>query len=227
MPSPRSTGGRRTPRGPHAPRVTAPDLPARFDGDADLAPRADLIGVRLRATGDVVSDAHGRIAESRLDEASVTRVDLTGATLVDVAITGVRAAELVCRDGAWRSVEIAGGRIGTLDGLRAAPRRPTLRGLRIDYLSLPSATIVDALVVDCEIGTLDVPEARLDRVRFENTRVDEVDTRGVRADDLDLRGLEAVSFTDVRALSGAWLEPRQAELHAVAFAEALGIGVTG
>ena len=40
MPSPRSTGGRRTPRGPHAPRVTAPDLPARFDGDADLAPRA-------------------------------------------------------------------------------------------------------------------------------------------------------------------------------------------
>lgn len=100
MPSPRSTGGRRTPRGPHAPRVTAPDLPARFDGDADLAPRADLIGVRLRATGDVVSDAHGRIAESRLDEASVTRVDLTGATLVDVAITGVRAAELVCRDGA-------------------------------------------------------------------------------------------------------------------------------
>ena len=78
MPSPRSTGGRRTPRGPHAPRVTAPDLPARFDGDADLAPRADLIGVRLRATGDVVSDAHGRIAESRLDEASVTRLDLTG-----------------------------------------------------------------------------------------------------------------------------------------------------
>lgn len=49
----------------------------------------------------MVSDAHGRIAESRLDEASVTRVDLTGATLVDVAITGVRAAELVCRDGAW------------------------------------------------------------------------------------------------------------------------------
>jgi hypothetical protein len=31
---------------------------------------------------------------------------------------------------------------------------------------------------------------------------------------VDLRGLEALAFTDVRALTGAWLQPRQAELHA-------------
>lgn len=56
-------------------------------------------------------------------------------------------------------------------------------------------------------------------------RADEVDTRGLRATDLDLRGLEALAYTDPRGLAGATLEARQAEVHAVALAHALGIRV--
>ena len=77
----------------------------------------------------------------------------------------------------------------------------------------------------CEIGTLDVPEARLTRVRFDDARADEVDTRGLRSTDVDLTGLEALSFTDPRGLAGAWLSPRQSELHAASFAHALGIRI--
>jgi len=202
----------------------SPDLPAVLDA-GELAPRADLMGTLIDAPTGAASAAHGRIAESRIASASVDRLDLTGTGLSDVAIDQIKAVELIARDGAWRGVEISGGRIGTLDGLRAEWDGVVLRGIRIDYLSLPSAEIGDLLVVDCEIGTLDVPEARLTRVRFERSRADEVDTRGLRAVDLDLRGLEALSYTDPRGLTGATLDARQAELHAAAFADALGIRI--
>ena len=53
-----------------------------------------------------------------------------------------------------------------------------------------------AVITDCTIGSLDVPQARLTRVAFHDSRADEVDTRGLRAEHLDLRGLEALSFLD-------------------------------
>lgn len=190
---------------------------------AGLAARDDLLGVRIERLEGDVSAVHGRLAESRIDGASVGRLDLTGATLSDVVMTDVRAVELIARDGTWRSVEVVGGRIGTLDALRAGWDAVVLRALRIDYLSLPAAEISDVVIADCEIGTLDVPDARLTRVRFEGSRADEIDTRGLRGADLDLRGIEALSFTDARALTGATLSPRQAELHAPAWAAALGI----
>ncbi|HYP73946.1 MAG TPA: hypothetical protein VEP72_07615 [Microbacterium sp.] len=207
---------------PAAPRVAAPDLPAVLDA-AGLSARGDLLGARIDGLSGQASGAHGRLAESRISAASVDRLDLAGASLSDVAIDQLKAVELIARDGSWRGVEIVGGRISTFDGLRAEWDSVVLRGIRIDYLSLPSAVLGDVLIAECEIGTLDVPDARLTRVRFENSRADEVDTRGLRAVDLDLRGLEALSFTDPRGLSGATLAPRQAELHAPAFAAALGI----
>ena len=216
---------RRAP-GPRAPRTASPDVAAVTHDEVVLAPRMEGFGARLRASGPEASAAHAHLVECRLDEASLTRLDLAGATLTDVAVTGLRTAEVSAPDGAWRNVEVTGGRIGTLAGLRMRWDAVTLRSVRIDYLSLPSAEMADVLIVDCTIGALDLPEARLDRVRFDGTRVEEVDTRRIRATDLDLRGLEAASFTDVRALAGAWLEPRQVEFHALAFAEALGIRVT-
>ena len=100
-----------------------------------------------------------------------------------------------------------------------------LRGIRIDYLALPAARVNDLLVVDCVIGALDLPQATLTRVRFEDSRADEVDTRGLRSEHLDLRGLEAVSYTDPAGLRRATLSFRQVEHLAPALAVALGIRV--
>ena len=210
---------------PAAPRISTPDLPDELDDLEALAPRDDLLGVRIAGLSGAVTAPHARIAESRIEPAGVDALDVTGATLTDVAIADLRAPSLLARDGAWRTVDISGGRIGTLDALRATWQGVVLRGIRIDYLSLASARLDDVLFVDCTIGALDVPEARLARVRFDGCRADEVDTRGLRAADLDLRGLEALSFTDARALQGATLDARQAETHAAAFADALGIRV--
>lgn len=210
-------------REPKRPRSFTPDLPTEFDDVEGLAPRGDVLGAQIGGLSGDVSAAHGHLAESRIDGASVDHFDLTGTVLADVVIDGIRAVEVSLRDGTWRNVEVTGGRIGTLDGLRSTWDAVTLRGIRIDYLSLSSATLGDVRIVDCEIGTLDLPDARLTRVRFEGSRADEVDTRGLRAADLDLRGIEALSYTDPKSLTGATLSPRQAELHAPSFAAALGI----
>ncbi len=210
---------------PTPPRDHTPDLPPRLEEHTGLAPRADVVGAQVTLDAGDTDAAHGRIAESRLAAASVGRLDLTGATLTDVVVTDLRAVELVSRDGTWRNVVVEGGRIGTLDALRAEWDGVTLRSVRIDYLSLPSAALGDVRIVGCEVGTLDVPEARLTRVRFDDARADEVDTRGLRSTDVDLTGLEALSFTDPRGLAGAWLSPRQSELHAASFAHALGIRI--
>lgn len=209
--------------GPTPPRASPPDLPERLDSHTAMAARDDLSGVSIDAMSGDVSLAHGRLIDGLVEGASLGRWDLTGATLTDVRIADLRANEVITRDGAWRSVEIIGGRIATLDASRAAWDGVRLEGLRIDYLSLAAADVGDLVLVGCDIGTLDVPQARLVRVAFEDCRVDEVDTRGLRGEHLDLRGLEALRFTDTRGLTGATLSVRQAELHGPAFAAALGI----
>lgn len=209
---------------PRPPRPVAPDLPRVLE-DAVLAPRADVQAARIAGLAGDVAAAHARVAEARIESASAGRLDLTGTSLVDVAASDLRAVELIARDGSWRDVVVTGGRIATLDALRAEWDGVELRGLRVDYLSLASARVRDLTIADCEIGTLDLPDAQLTRVRFASTRIDEVDTRGLRSADLDLRGLEALSFTDPRGLRDATLDARQVAQHATAFAAALGVRV--
>lgn len=208
---------------PVPPRECAPDLPDELDDVADVKPRDDLFGARITGLSGDVDAAYGRLVECAVESASVDRLDLGGATLTDVRVADIRAAALSARNGRWRNVLVAGGRIGTLDLWRAELDGIELRGLRIDYLSLASASVADVRFVDCVLGAVDLPEARVERVAFDGCRADEVDTRGLRATDLDLRGLEALSFTDPAGLRGATLSERQAEQHAPSFAAALGI----
>lgn len=216
---------RRSNDGPSAPRVSPPDLPADLERVTSVAPHDDLLGVMIAGLAGTVSGAHAHLTECAIAEASVDRLDLTGATLTDVELDDVRAAELTARTGWWRNVRIAGGRIGTLDLSSAELDSIELHGVRIDYLSLAQARVGDVLLRDCVLRTVDLPNATLSRMRFEGCQADEVDTRGLTLRDLDLRGLEAVSFTDPAALRGATLSLRQIGLLAGDLARALGIDV--
>lgn len=209
---------------PAPPRPSEPDIPPHLVVGR-LERSAELTEASLVLDGPVVDGAHSRLSECRVTSASLDRLDLPGAVLADVVVDDLAAAELVARDGSWRSVLLSGGRIGTLDVSRGRWDGVHLRGVRVDYLSVPAATLRDVTFTDCRIGTLDAPGAVLERVRFENTTVDEFDTREMRAADLDLRGLDALAYTDLRALREATMSPRQVETHARAFAAALGIDV--
>ena len=210
---------------PVPPRTAAPDLPARLASVTTLERRSDVTQSRIEPLSGDVDAAHSRLVECEIALSPLERLDLTGATLIDVELEDVRATTLAAVSGTWRSVRLTGGRIGTLDLSRAQLDAVEIRGARIDYLSLGQATAADILIADCVLSTLDMPAARLDRVRFEGCRVDDVDTRELRATDLDLRGLEALGFTDLRALRGATLAPHQVSALAESLAAALGIDV--
>lgn len=212
---------------PTPPREAKPDLPRELTDEAVPGRHDDRLGVRFVALSGDVDAAHSRLAECVADAAALDRFDLTGATLSDVRLSGIRAAEVIARDASWRTVVIGPGRIGTLDLMRAELDAVVLTDLRIDYLSLAAARIADLRIVRCDIGSIDLPDARVERVAFEDSRADEVDTRGLRARDLDLRGLEMLAVTDPAGLRGATLTARQAEGHAEAFAVTLGIAIAG
>ena len=213
------------PRGPLAPRISAPDLPAALESVFGLERRADLVGARIRDLSGEVDAAHAELLECAVDAASVSRLDLTGATLTDVEIGELRAVEVIARNGRWRSVRVTGGRIGTLDLSVSELGAVELRGVRIDYLSLRGANATDLLVADCVIGSLDLPLATLSRVAFTGSRADEVESDGLRAEHVDLRGLDTATFTRPDTLRGTTLSEGQVAALAVPLALALGIDV--
>jgi len=210
---------------PLAPRLSAPDLPPHLADGPPPARGGDFFQVRWTSLESQTDAAHAVLTECALSGASVERLDLTGATLVDVEVRDLRASTLSARSARLRRVRITGGRIGTLDLADAEIDEVELRGVRIDYASLAAARIADLLIADCTIGTLDLPQATVARMAFADSRADDVDTRGVRAKDLDLRGLEAVSYLDAGSLRGATLSSRQVDYLAPALASALGIRV--
>lgn len=180
---------------------------------------------RWTELADQTDAAHAAITECAILGASVDRLDLTGATLVDVDVRDLRATTFTARGARLRRVRITGGRIGTLDLADADVDELELRGVRVAYLSLAASRLSDLLVAGCTIGTLDLPQSSVSRASFIDSRADDVDTRGVRAQDLDLRGLEALSFLDPASLRGVILSARQVQELAPALAAALGIRV--
>ncbi len=212
----------RTTESPVAPRVSPPDLPERLD-PAEPRRSADLLAASLDLT------ASADLAYASLEQCTVRAdaddVDLTGATILDVAMDGVRIASLKMRDAGIRRLRISGGRIGTLDLSGARIDELELRDLRIDYLNLGAARATDVEVSDCHIRTIDIPQAELTRVRFAVTSTDEIDPRGMRAKDVDLRGLDAASYLDANSLRGTTLTGFQVQQLAPVIAVGLGIQI--
>lgn len=205
---------------PLPPRVSPPDLPEELEA-AEGRRYGDHVGQRIALAEDL---AHAQFEQCSLSGAA-DRVDLTGATLLDVEIRDARTPILSLKDATIRRLRIAGGRIGTLDLSGAHAAELILENARIDYLSLAAGKIQDSLIADCTLATVDLPATTITRVRFERSSADEVDTRGLRADALDLRGLDALAFLDVNSLRGTTLTPRQVELLAPVFARSAGIDV--
>lgn len=207
---------------PAAPRVSVPDIPPHLSSAAP-ARSADLLAVRLDLSGTV--DLAYASLEQCVVAADADSIDLIGATILDGDIAGIRVASLRLRDASIRRLRISGGRIGTLDLSSSRIDEVELRDLRVDYLNLGSAKGTDLLFTSCTIRTLDMPQAELTRVRFEDCHSDEVDPRGLRAIDVDLRGLDARSFTDANGLRGTTLTTFQVQQLASTLAASVGIRV--
>ena len=212
----------RTTESPAPPRVSHPDLPDVLES-AVASRNADLLAASL----DLASRTD--LAYASLEQCTVRadadEVDLTGATILDVAMEGVRIASLKMRDAGIRRLRISGGRIGTLDLSGARIDELDLRDLRIDYLNLGAARATDVEISGCRIRAIDLPQAEITRARFTATSSDEVDPRGMKAKDVDLRGLDALSYLDANSLRGTTLTGFQVQQLAPVIALGLGIQI--
>lgn len=207
-----------------APRLSAPDLPARLE-PATISSHVDLIGALIEGASGDVDAAGAHMSESTVRNLDVGTLDLARSRFADVEIDELRAVTIAAHESRWQSVRMRGGRIATLDLSRGSLAGVEIRGLRIDYLTLAGSEASDLLFVDCIIGSLDAPQAKLQRVAFHGCRVTDVDNRGWRAEHVDLRGLEAVHYLDMPALRGTTLSERQTNALGRDFAAAAGVDV--
>ena len=207
---------------PVPPRVSPPDIPPDLT-DANPGRNADLLAARLELSG-TVDLAHASLEQCALS-ADADTIDLTGATILDVDVTTIRAASLRLRTASIRRLRLTGGRIGTLDLSSTRIDEFELRDMRIDYLNLGAAKGTDILIEDSTVRTIDMPQAELTRVAFVNCRSDEVNPRGMRATDVDLRGLDALAFIDANSLRGTTLTEFQVQQLAPTIAAGLGIQI--
>lgn len=220
--TPYAQGVTRASVSPVPPRVSEPDLPRHLER-VEPARGADLLQATLHLSGDV-DLAHSSLEQCMLT-ADAERVDLTGATVLDVDANDLRIASMTLRNAGIRRLRITGGRIGTLDLSGTRIDELQIRDVRIDYLSFGGAKGSDILIEDSTIRTLDLPQAEITRMAFISCRSDEVDPRGLRAKDIDLRGLDADTFTDANGLRGATLTTFQIQKLAPTIAAGLGIQI--
>jgi len=209
---------------PLAPRISAPDLPARLE-PAILRAHADLIGAVVEGISGDLDATGAHISESVLRDLDMGTLDLSRSRLTDVDLHELRGVAVTSAEARWQTVRVNGGRIATLDLSRSTLSGVELRGLRIDYLTLAGSDVSDLNFVDCIIGSLDAPQSSVNRVAFEGCRVTDVDNRGWRAENVDLRGLEAVHYLDMAGLRGTVLSERQVTMLGPDFAAAAGVDV--
>ena len=216
-------GRRRT---PSTPRVAPVELDGlREAGPEDLAAGVLLQEARLASMELPPTHLAGaELTEVAFDRVSSDDVDLTGARLRDVLLTGVRFTSLRAVRGDWQDCQVS-GRLGVVDGHGVRWRSVMLTGCKIDLLSLRGAEVEDLLLNDCQVGELDVSGARLNRVRLESTRVGTLEATDLRSAQLDLRGAQVERFVNLASLRGALVTPDQVTWWAPLLAEALGLRV--
>jgi uncharacterized protein YjbI with pentapeptide repeats len=119
-------------------------------------------------------------------------------------------------------------RLGGVQLHGAVLERVLIRGGKIDYLNLREARLKDVVFEDCVLVEPDFGGARLERVEFVGCAVKGADLSGASLKDVDLRGAATVEITrGVERLSGAVISAAQLMDLAPVLAGEMGIRVEG
>ena len=159
----------------------APDIPTGLDRIP-----GDLMLDRLELECALVEGADfsdQKATAVRIDQCRLSRVDfggveLTGATMRDVAVTG----------GSWANARTKELRL----------RRASFKDVRMTGADFAFASVEDVSFVDCRIDLAFFVSARLNRVRFEKCRLDELDLSDTK--------LVSVSFIDCDLPRSVWAD---------------------
>lgn len=189
----------------------------------------DLVGARVAGvTRDLWDLGEGdRIEGSRVERLRLQRWDLPGVSLIECAVSDLDVTVLSGPASVWRDVEVAVGRWGSAELYDVQWRSVHLSGMRISYLNLRGADLMDVRLTDCVIDELDLAGARARRMAFPGCRVDRLALDRATLTDVDLRGLEPSAIDGIDGLRGATITHDQLLRWSPVLAGHLGLLVEG
>ncbi|MBN0045061.1 pentapeptide repeat-containing protein [Streptomyces actuosus] len=207
------------------PEVRLPEL--QQYGGGGLAPDGDYDGLEF---GDVdlggQDGAGARFMDCRLAGCALDETRLRRARLLDSVLTGVRGVGTDLAESTLRDVEVVDARLGGTQMHGAVLERVLVRGGKIDFLNLRTASLRDVVFESCVLVEPDFAGARMERVAFVDCAVKGADFGEATLTDVDLRAaapLEIVRGVD--RLAGAVISTAQLLDLAPVLAVQLGIGV--
>ncbi len=101
----------------------------------------------------------------------------------------------------------------------------TIRGAKIDYLSLAGARLADVRLEGVSIGELDLGQAQARHVVLVDCRVDRLTVAGASLREADLRGADLGRVEGIAGLARATISEEQAMALAPALARELQITI--
>ncbi|MFE5405357.1 pentapeptide repeat-containing protein [Streptomyces sp. NPDC056580] len=212
-------------KGARRPEVRLPPLEPWSDGA--LAPDGDYDGLEFRAADLSGHDGAGaRFMDCALTACAVDEAVLRRARVLDSVLSGLRGVGTDLAEATFRDVELLDPRLGGTQMHGAVLERVVIRGGKIDFLNLREARLRDVVFENCVLVEPDFAGARLERVEFTGCALKEADFGGATLKDVDLRGaapLEVVRGLD--RLAGAVISTGQLLDLAPLLAGALGIRV--
>jgi hypothetical protein len=104
-------------------------------------------------------------------------------------------------------------------------RSVSIVGSKIDYLNARSAHWQDVRWRDCTIAELDLGQAVISRMAFEECRIGTLHVGHSQLADVDLRSAQLRVVEDLAGLAGSWITESQLEALAPQLAAYLSINV--
>lgn len=220
------TTTRRTPC--QAPRITLGSN-THFDlGDSlDLVARAQNEGLSFNGADVSHEDLTGiTFSECALEDVTLDGTKLIGARFIESRLAQINAPTLKAARTTWKMTAVSSSRLGAVEAYDSDLDQLICEGSKIGWFNLRSSRLQDVLIRNCHIEELDLTDANLRRVAFEDTSVGTLVLQGARSHDLDLRGMDFASITGFEGLKGAWVAERQAIEMLDLFAEHFGISIS-
>ncbi|MEU2085170.1 pentapeptide repeat-containing protein [Streptomyces albus] len=209
------------------PSIVLPEL-RPFEGRG-LEPDGDYDGVRFEGLDLSGTEGGGAtfldvgMYRCALDEAALGRTRFIDSVLEGVWGVGTKLADAELRD-----VELRDARLGGVQLHGARLNRVLVRGGKIDCLNLRQASLTDVTFEECVLSEPDFSGASLERVTFRDCVLRRAELHQVRLKDVDLRGATELDVAvGVEHLAGAVITMGQLMDLAPALAAQIGLRVEG
>jgi uncharacterized protein YjbI with pentapeptide repeats len=210
--------------------IDADDLEALLP-PLDPAPGPELTGAGTadgqRFAGvELLGDATAaRFLECVLADCGLGGVGFDRARFATCLLTDVRATAWSLVDATLLDVVVDGGRFGAVIAHGSDLTRVRFADLKVDYVDLRNATLVDVTLAGCTIGELDLAGADVRDLRLVDCTIGSLVLEEARCRSVDLRGAEVTRLDGVAGLRGCTINVAQLVGWAPGMAAELGIAV--